>query len=147
MTSRANRLRVLFILGFSRSGTKLLQALLINHPGIFITHKLLFVPMLADRFSSYGDVSRLGAFRRLHEGVMATYYFAVRKKLGDERMLVYYWFMQRGRYLTNEYLVKWYIFWGSITQQRTDGALVRLVMPVPDPATRPAAITDSGRTK
>ncbi|MEJ1746588.1 EpsI family protein, partial [Escherichia coli] len=27
---------------------------------------------------------------------------------GDTRALVYYWFMQRGRYLTSEYLVKWF---------------------------------------
>jgi exosortase D (VPLPA-CTERM-specific) len=51
---------------------------------------------------------------------------------GDDRQLVYYWFQQRGRVLTNEYLVKWYLFWDSLTQNRTDGALVRLVVPVPD---------------
>lgn len=54
--------------------------------------------------------------------------------MGENRMLVYYWFTQRGRNLTNEYLVKWYIFWDSITKQRTDGALVRLVTPVADAA-------------
>jgi exosortase D (VPLPA-CTERM-specific) len=52
--------------------------------------------------------------------------------LGDQRMLVYYWFMQRDRTLTNEYLVKWYIFWDSLTRKRTDGALVRIVSPVGD---------------
>ena len=31
--------------------------------------------------------------------------------MGEQRQLVYYWFAQRGRNLTNEYLVKWYIFW------------------------------------
>ena len=46
--------------------------------------------------------------------------------LGDDRQLVYYWFAQRGRMLTNEYLVKWYIFWDALTRNRTDGALVRL---------------------
>ncbi len=46
--------------------------------------------------------------------------------LGDTRQLVYYWFQQRGRVLTNEYLVKWYIFWDAVTRNRTDGALVRL---------------------
>ena len=51
---------------------------------------------------------------------------------GNNRQLVYYWFEQRGRRLTNEYLVKWYLFWDSLTKNRTDGALVRLVLPVPD---------------
>ncbi len=52
--------------------------------------------------------------------------------LGESKQLVYYWFQQRGRNLTNEYLVKWYIFWDSLTRNRTDGALVRLVTPVPE---------------
>lgn len=47
-------------------------------------------------------------------------------QMGDERMLVYYWFQQRGREMTNEYLVKWYLFWDALTRNRTDGALVRL---------------------
>jgi exosortase D (VPLPA-CTERM-specific) len=54
--------------------------------------------------------------------------------LGEQRSLVYYWFMQRGRVITNEYLAKWYIFWDSLTMQRTDGALVRIVTPVLDAA-------------
>jgi EpsI family protein len=45
---------------------------------------------------------------------------------GDYRQLVYYWFDQRGRIITNEYMVKWYLFWDSLTLGRTDGALVRL---------------------
>src|SRR3989344_1622623 len=51
---------------------------------------------------------------------------------GDSRQLVYYWFQQRGRNITNEYLVKWYIFWDALTRNRTDGALVRLTAFVPD---------------
>lgn len=50
--------------------------------------------------------------------------------LGNQKQLVYYWFQQRGRVITNEYLVKWYLFWDSLTRGRTDGALVRLVTPV-----------------
>lgn len=46
---------------------------------------------------------------------------------GDYKQLVYYWFQQRGRSITNEYLVKWYLFYDAITIHRTDGALVRLV--------------------
>jgi len=51
---------------------------------------------------------------------------------GQHRQLVYYWFEQRGRRLTNEYLVKWYLFVDSLLQKRSDGALVRMVVPVPD---------------
>ncbi|HET6553594.1 MAG TPA: VPLPA-CTERM-specific exosortase XrtD [Dyella sp.] len=49
---------------------------------------------------------------------------------GDQRDLVYYWFQQRGRVLTNEYLVKWYLFWDALTRNRSDGALVRLIVPL-----------------
>ncbi len=45
---------------------------------------------------------------------------------GDSVQLVYYWFVERGRIQTNEYAVKWYIFWDALTQNRTDGALVRI---------------------
>jgi exosortase D (VPLPA-CTERM-specific) len=51
-------------------------------------------------------------------------------QLGDQRQLVYYWFQQRGRVVTNEYLVKWYMFWDSLTRNRTDGALIRLIVPL-----------------
>jgi exosortase D (VPLPA-CTERM-specific) len=44
---------------------------------------------------------------------------------GRTRQLVYYWFDQRGRNLTNEYLVKWFLFWDALTRSRTDGALIR----------------------
>ncbi len=48
-------------------------------------------------------------------------------ELGTQRQLVYYWFKQRDRELTNEYLVKWYIFIDALLRHRTDGALVRLI--------------------
>ncbi len=54
--------------------------------------------------------------------------------LGADRQLVYYWFQQRGRVITNEYLVKWFLFWDSLTRRRTDGALVRLTVPVAEGA-------------
>jgi exosortase D (VPLPA-CTERM-specific) len=50
---------------------------------------------------------------------------------GDYSQLVYYWFDQRGRVITNEYLAKWYLFQDGLTMQRSDGALVRLTTPVP----------------
>lgn len=54
----------------------------------------------------------------------------VQIELGDVKQVVYYWFQQRGRILTNEYLVKWYLFWDALTRNRTDGALVRLTVPM-----------------
>jgi len=50
---------------------------------------------------------------------------------GSQKALVYYWFQERGRRLTSEYAVRWYLFWDSLRRNRTDGALVRLVIPVP----------------
>jgi exosortase D (VPLPA-CTERM-specific) len=52
-------------------------------------------------------------------------------ELGDQRQLVYYWFEQRGRVITNEFVVKWYLFWDALTRHRTDGALVRLITALP----------------
>jgi len=51
---------------------------------------------------------------------------------GPLRQLVYYWFQQRGRIITNEYQVKWYLFWDALTRHRTDGALVRMIVAVPE---------------
>jgi exosortase D (VPLPA-CTERM-specific) len=51
---------------------------------------------------------------------------------GDARYLMYYWFKQRDRQLSNEYLVKWYLFWDGVTQNRTDGALIRVMYPIPE---------------
>ncbi|WP_295883585.1 VPLPA-CTERM-specific exosortase XrtD [uncultured Thiohalocapsa sp.] len=51
-------------------------------------------------------------------------------QLGEERQLVYYWFQQRGRLMTNEYAVKWFLFWDALLKNRTDGALVRLTTSV-----------------
>ena len=51
--------------------------------------------------------------------------------LGDQRAIVYYWYQERGRLLTNDNVVKWYLFWDGLTRHRTDGALVRLVAALP----------------
>jgi exosortase D (VPLPA-CTERM-specific) len=50
---------------------------------------------------------------------------------GEDRQLVYYWFAQRGRDLTDEYVTKWFLFWDALTMNRTDGALVRLTTYAP----------------
>lgn len=49
---------------------------------------------------------------------------------GEHRQLVYYWFQQRGRIVTDEYVVKLYIFLDAITRGRSDGGMVRLVTPI-----------------
>lgn len=43
-----------------------------------------------------------------------------------QRQLVMYWFKQRERWVSNEYLVKLYLFWDALTKGRSDGALIRL---------------------
>jgi EpsI family protein len=58
---------------------------------------------------------------------------AVMEKNG-QLQLVYYWFPQRGRVLHNLFELKLYVFWDALTMRRTDGALVRIITPVADPA-------------
>ena len=49
---------------------------------------------------------------------------------GQDKQVVLYWFKQRDRLVTNEYLVKAWLLWDSLTKHRSDGALVRLVAPL-----------------
>lgn len=43
-----------------------------------------------------------------------------------QKQIVLYWFKQRDRILTDEYLVKVYLLWDALLRNRTDGALVRI---------------------
>jgi exosortase D (VPLPA-CTERM-specific) len=52
-------------------------------------------------------------------------------EMGNQRQLVYYWFQQRGRTMTNEFAVKWFLFWDAVTRHRTDGAMVRIITALP----------------
>ena len=45
---------------------------------------------------------------------------------GGQKQIVLYWFKQRDRIITNEYLVKLFLFWDGLSRGRTDGALVRI---------------------
>jgi exosortase D (VPLPA-CTERM-specific) len=54
---------------------------------------------------------------------------AIMEKSGVQQ-LSYFWFPARGRILTNAWEMKLYTFWDSLTKQRTDGALVRIITPV-----------------
>lgn len=40
--------------------------------------------------------------------------------------VVYYWFQSRGRNITSEYWVKFYLIWDTIFRRRNDGSLVRI---------------------
>ncbi len=44
--------------------------------------------------------------------------------------LVYYWFEQRGRRMTNDFAAKMTVVYDSLARGRTDGALVRFVTPI-----------------
>jgi EpsI family protein len=46
------------------------------------------------------------------------------------RQLAYFWYQGRGRNFTSEYAAKFYMVWDGLFRRRTDGALVRLVMPL-----------------
>lgn len=49
---------------------------------------------------------------------------------GDAAQLVYYWFDERGRNITETSYAKWYLLVDSIMLKRSDGALIRLITPV-----------------
>ncbi len=49
---------------------------------------------------------------------------------GVSKQLVYYWFEQRGKRMTNDYAAKVSVVWDSLTRGRSDGALVRFVTPI-----------------
>lgn len=45
---------------------------------------------------------------------------------GPHKQVVWYWFKQRDRILSNEYLVKFYLLWDAVSRGRTDGGLIRV---------------------
>ena len=49
---------------------------------------------------------------------------------GLEQQLVYYWFENAGRRLTNDYLLKFYSIADGLTRGRDDAALVRVITPL-----------------
>ncbi|MEL6113356.1 MAG: VPLPA-CTERM-specific exosortase XrtD [Pseudomonadota bacterium] len=46
------------------------------------------------------------------------------------KRVIYYWYDQRGQQFANEYIMKMSVIWDTLTRQRADGALVRLMAPV-----------------
>lgn len=51
---------------------------------------------------------------------------------GLSKQLVYYWFEQRGRRMTNDFTAKFMVVYDSWTRGRMDGAMVRFVTPIID---------------
>jgi exosortase D (VPLPA-CTERM-specific) len=58
---------------------------------------------------------------------------------GLSKQLVYYWFEQRGKRMTNDYAAKVSVIWDSLTLGRSDGALVRFVTPIEEGETEAEA--------
>jgi EpsI family protein len=50
--------------------------------------------------------------------------------MGDQRMLVYYWYQSHGRAVASEYSAKFYLVADAMRLNRTDGALVRILTPI-----------------
>ncbi len=48
---------------------------------------------------------------------------------GGGRQVVYYWYLQRGRWIADEFQLKFYMGIDGISKSRTDGALIRLITP------------------
>ena len=72
--------------------------------------------------------------QRMLPATQTTQAFAINRavvQLGTQRQVVYYWFDERGRKITSEYVARWYLFWDALTRHRTDGALVRFVAALP----------------
>lgn len=51
------------------------------------------------------------------------------------RQLVYYWYDQRGKKFADEYTMKLSVVYDTLTKRRADGALVRLMTPIPQDQT------------
>jgi EpsI family protein len=49
-----------------------------------------------------------------------------------DRMLVLYWYQAHGRTTPSEYWAKFYLVRDSIAMNRSDGAMVRVAMRIPD---------------
>jgi EpsI family protein len=49
---------------------------------------------------------------------------------GDSRQFVIYWFQEQGRSIASEYLARVYLVSEAMRQNRTDGALVRVITPI-----------------
>jgi EpsI family protein len=58
---------------------------------------------------------------------------------GLSRHIVLFWYQMRGRVVASEYTAKLYLIDGAVRTNRTDGALVRVIVPVADGTSDTAA--------
>ncbi len=49
---------------------------------------------------------------------------------GLDKQVILYWYQDRGRIIASEYWAKLYLVWDAMTRNRTDGAFVRISVPV-----------------
>ena len=49
---------------------------------------------------------------------------------GLDKQVIVYWYHDRGRVIASEYWAKEYLIWDAATKHRSDGALVRISVPV-----------------
>jgi EpsI family protein len=61
---------------------------------------------------------------------------------GDERLVAFYWYHERGRVIANEYVSRAYMMLDAARSGRTDGALVRVVTPLEPDGDATADATD-----
>jgi exosortase D (VPLPA-CTERM-specific) len=76
-----------------------------------------------------GDGWSITNFERTTYGAEHPLNRAIIERNGSKQ-LVYYWYEERGRRIASEYWSKWYLLSDAITENRSDGALVRLITPV-----------------
>lgn len=53
-------------------------------------------------------------------------------KKGEQKLLVYFWYREQGRDLASTGEIKWNLIKRSLTDRRSDGALIRLITPITD---------------
>jgi EpsI family protein len=80
--------------------------------------------------SGWVPISRARVTLQTPDGDFAVNRYIVEKR-GD-RQVVLYWFEGRGRRVASEYLNKAYLLRDALRLGRTEGALVRIIAPVPD---------------
>jgi EpsI family protein len=64
---------------------------------------------------------------------------------GTDRMVALYWYQDRGRVVASEYLAKVYLVWDAATRHRTDGSMVRVLVPARDDGDDVAEARSEGR--
>ena len=68
--------------------------------------------------------------------------YVIRK--GLDRQLVLYWYQAHGRVVASEYWSKFFLIRDAVRLNRTDGALVRVIAPIPGPTAGSPADHEGG---